>query len=105
MQLLVGGEPARLLLDTIRGFSLSVSGGRVRVHQAASPAALAAVARAYEIVELEVIIDATHCSEAHEHKTLDEQEFRHIVLSEIVWQAKVRLGETQVLDPIWECRI
>lgn len=104
MQPLVGGEPARLLLDTLRGFPLSVSGGRARVHRIADPATLAALARAYEVVELEVIIDAANCTEAHVHKTLDEEEFRHLVLSEIVRQAKRVLGETHILDPIWECR-
>lgn len=102
MQPLVGGESARLLLDTIRAFPLSVVGGRVKVHEVGDPEALAAVARAYEIVELQVIVDAEHCAASHEHKTLDEQEFRHMVLSEIVWQAKSVLGERHVLDPIWE---
>jgi hypothetical protein len=105
MHPVVGGESARLLLDTIRGFPLSVVGGRVKVHEIGSSQALAAIARSYEIVELEVIIDAEHCTEKHEHKTLDEQEFRHLVLSEIVWQAKVALGEARALDPIWECEI
>lgn len=104
MHPLVGGESARLLLDTIRAFPLGVVGGRVKVHEIGSPEALAAVARAYEFVEFEVIVHAEHCSARHEHKTLDELEFRHLVLSEIVWQAKAVLGENNVLDAIWECR-
>jgi hypothetical protein len=105
MQPLVGGEPARLLLDTIRGFPLSVSGGRVNIHQVANPTGMAALDRAYEIVELEVMTDLAHCGAGHEHRTLDEDEFRHLVLSEIVRQAKEVVGESLILDPIWECRL
>lgn len=105
MQLLVGGESARLILDTIRGFPLSVSGGRVNIHQIASPTRMAALGRAYELVEFEVMVDVARCSAGHEHRTLDEDEFRHMVLSEMVRQAKEVLGETPVLDPIWECRL
>ena len=105
MQPLVGGEPARLLLDTIRGFPLSVSGGRVKIHQIASPTRMASLARAYEIVEIEVMVDRARCSAEHEHRTLDEDEFRHLVLSEIVCQAKDVLGESRVLDPIWDCEL
>lgn len=104
MQPLVGGEPARLLLDTIRGFPLTVSNGRVKYQQIGSPAGLAALGRACEIVELKVIIDLAHCTEHVSHRTLDEEEFRHIVLIEIVRQSKRALGESHILDPIWECQ-
>lgn len=105
MQPLVGGEPARLILDTIRGFPLSVSGGRVDIHQIGTPSRMAALERAYENVEMEVIIDAAHCSARHEHRTLDADEFRHLVLSEMVRQAKLLLGQAESLDPVWECRL
>ena len=105
MQPLVGGESARLLLDTIRGFPLSVSSGRTTYEQTGSPAGLAALRRAYEIVELQVIVDAANCREPHVHATVDEAEFRHIVLREIVRQAKRALGESHVLDPIWQSHV
>jgi hypothetical protein len=105
MQPLIGGESARLLLDTIRGFPLSVSGGRVNIHQIASPAAQRTLQRAYEAIEIEVMIDLAHCGARHEHRTLDEDEFRHLVLSEVVRQAKEALGEAHLLDPIWECQL
>lgn len=100
-----GGEPARLILDTIRSFPLSVRGGRAVTHDIATGVARAALDRAYEVMEMEVIFDAAHCSEDHVHKTVDEHEFRHMVLRELVRRAKKALGESDVVDPIWECHI
>ena len=48
---LVGGEPARLILDTIRSFPVSVHGIRVIVRGTAIGTAPAALERAYEVVE------------------------------------------------------
>lgn len=102
---LVGGESARLILDTIRSFPLTVRGGRAFTHDTATGAARAALDRAYEIVEMQVVVDAAHCTEDHVHKTVDELEFRHMVLRELVRRAKKALGESEVLDPMWEREI
>lgn len=105
MQPLVGGESARLVLDTIRGFPLSVSNGRTTYELIGSPAGMAALSRAYECVEREVIVEAEQCTTHLSHRTVDEEEFRHIVLRGIVRRAKLALGERHVLDPIWESHL
>ena len=102
---LVGGEPARLILNTIRAFPLTVRSGEVIMLDTSVGEARAAFDRAYEIVELLVMADLAHCSEGHVHRTLDEHEFRHMVVSEMVYLAKKALGESGVPDPVWEGRI
>ena len=99
---LVGGESARLILNTIRSFPVSVHGIRVVVRETAIGTARAALERAYEVVEREVIADLALCSKAHEHPTLSPEEFRRLVLREMFHEAKYVLGESRVIDSLWD---
>jgi hypothetical protein len=98
----VGGEPARLVLDTIRSFPLSLDGsGRVVVHEITSGEAAAAFERAYAAIELEFLVEITRCAHPEEHRTLDERDYRFLVLSDLAWKAKKALGETGRLEAMW----
>lgn len=97
----VAGEPARLIIDTIRSFPLTAHSGRMHVHNTSTGEAAAALARAYERTELEVITDAASCAEHEEHGTLDVHDYRHIVLSTLAWKAKVALGEVDRVEALW----
>ncbi len=99
---LVGGESARLIVNTIRSFPVSVHGIRVVVRETAIGTARATLERAYEVVEREVIADLALCAKAHEHPTLSPQEFRRYVLREMVYEAKLALGESHVIDSLWD---
>lgn len=99
---LVGGEPARFILDIIRTFPVSVHGIRIVVRETAIGTARAALERAYEVVEREVIAELDRCSQAHEHPTLSPEEFRRFVLREMFCEAKHLLGESHVIDSLWD---
>ena len=99
---LVGGESARLILNTIRSFPVSVHGIRVIVRETAIGEARAALQRAYEVIEREVIAELDSCSHPHEHPTLSPQEFRRFVLREMFGEAKHLLGECHVIDSLWD---
>ena len=99
---LVGGEPARLILDIIRSFPVSVHGIRVIVRETAIGEARAALERAYEVVERDIITGLARCSKSHEHPTLSPQEFRRFVLREMFYEAKCALGQTHVIDSLWD---
>ena len=99
---LVGGEPARLILDTIRSSPASVHGIRVIVRETAIGQAQAALERAYEVVERDIITGLERCSKSHEHPVLSPQEFRRFVLREMFYEAKCALGQTHVIDSLWD---
>lgn len=98
---LVGGESARLILDTIRSFPLSIRfDGRIEVENTASGAAAVAFTRTYEAVELDVMTREFHCTEHEAHRSVDEHEFRMIVLKAMVLRARVGLDDWR-LDAMW----
>lgn len=98
---LVGGEPARLILDTIRSFPLSIRfDGRVDVENTATGEAAEAFARAYEVMELGVMTRQFQCTIHEAHRTIDEHEFRTIVLRAMVVRARVQLDDWR-LDGMW----
>lgn len=99
---LVGGEPARLILDTIRSFPLSVGyDGNYVVHNTAVGVAREALDRAYGVIELEVLTEAHNCADSAAHKTLDVDEYRHLVLSALAWRAKQALGDMDRAEALW----
>jgi hypothetical protein len=78
---LVGGEPAEALLDIIEGFSLHVDErghpkADIRIDEDLAPMFW----RAYERVELDLIVDRENCSAKHEHAVLDADEWQWFVL-------------------------
>jgi uncharacterized cupin superfamily protein len=98
---LVGGEPARLILDTIRSFPLSIRfDGRVEVENTATGEAAEAFARAYEVMELDVMTRQFQCTIHEAHRTVDEHEFRMMVLGAMVIRARVQLDDWRV-DGMW----
>lgn len=99
---LVAGESARLILDTLRGFPLTVEGaGRVVLHDSATGEARAALDRAYERTEMALMMEQAQCSHPEEHRTLGEDDFRDLVLFALACGAKDALGEQDHLDPLW----
>lgn len=99
---LVEGESARLILDTLRSFPLSLGPrGEIVLDDTATGEARAALDRAYERSEMVLMNKEAHCSHAAAHRTLDPDEFRALVLDELAWAAKTALGETAHLDPLW----
>lgn len=97
----VAGESARLIIDTIRSLPLTAHSGRIYVHNTATGEAAAALARACERIELAVITDAANCVEHEEHATLDEHDYRHMVMSALAWKAKVAVGECDRIEALW----
>jgi hypothetical protein len=68
----VGGEPAELILQTVRSFPLSLDyAGRIVVHETAIGAAAERFRRAYERVELELLEREERCPDKASHRTLD----------------------------------
>ena len=99
---LVGGESARVIADTIRALPIEVTTfGRVIVDTTSVIGPDAAFTRAYERIELAVMAEETHCSERGAHRTMDDIEFRQIVLADLMWRAKRALGETGRVDGLW----
>lgn len=99
---LVEGESARLIIDTLRSFPLSVGPtGKVVIHDTATGEARAALDRAYLRAEMTFMIDTANCSCPGEHRTLDPDEFRSLVISTLADDARKALGEEQYLDPLW----
>lgn len=99
---LVEGESARLIIDTLRSFPLSVGPtGQVVIHDTATGEARAALDRAYPRAEMTFMIDTANCSCPGEHRTLDQEEFRSIVIRSLAENARKVLGEEQHLDPLW----
>lgn len=97
----VMGESARAISDLIRSFPISVSTtGRVIVDTSTADDA-PAFARAYERMELVVMTGEMHCTEHEAHATVDELEFKHIVLVELMARAKRALGASDRPDALW----
>jgi hypothetical protein len=98
----VGGEPARLIADTIRGFPVSLTlGGLPQLHNIATGEARAAVQRAYDRIERELMEESARCSHPGEHRTLDVHEYEWLVYTDLMWKAKVALGETHRVEALW----
>jgi hypothetical protein len=99
---LVGGESARAVLHILRSFPLSVDGsGRIVVHNTATGEEAALFRRAYEAVELEVIVKEEHCEEHPAHATLDATDFEWLILNELAWKAKKAVGEAFDIEAPW----
>lgn len=99
---LVEGESARLILDTLRSFPLSLGlRGEIVLHDTATGEARAALDRAYERSEMVLMAKEARCEHAAAHRTVDPEEFRALVIDELAWAAKAVLGETAHLDPLW----
>ena len=99
---LVGGEPALLLANAIRSFPISLSTtGAPRLHNIATGQTLAMIQRAYERIEIEVLDEMTDCSRPGEHRTLDVHEYEWLIYSDLMWKAKVALGETDRVEALW----
>ncbi len=99
---LVEGESARLIIDTLRSFPLTVGPtGRVVIHDTATGEARAALDRAYLRAEMTFMIDTANCSCPGEHRTLDPDEFRSLVIGTLADDARKALGEEEYLDPLW----
>ncbi|WP_213813722.1 hypothetical protein [Glaciihabitans sp. dw_435] len=99
---LLGGENARDILATLRSFPLSVSGAReILVHNTATGAAAAALQRAYEHVEMQLLADEDKCERRASHSTMDEYEYRDWVLRNVGLRARRCLGELDLIDAIW----
>ena len=99
---LVDGESARLILDTLRSFPLSLGlRGEIVLEDTATGEARAALDRAYERAEMVLMTKEAHCQHAGAHRTVDPDEFRALVIDELAWAAKMALGETAHLDPLW----
>jgi hypothetical protein len=99
---IVAGESARLIVDTIRSFPVSVDyAGEIVVHNTATGDAALAFERAYERTELELIVEAEHCREHDAHRTMHPDEFRNLVIQVLMHDAKSALGQSKRLDALW----
>jgi len=99
---LVGGEPADLIVQIIRSFPVTAGPlGDLIFENTATGERLAAFTRAYEQIELQVLAREAHCSHRFEHKTLDVEQYRSIMLRELMHEAKKALGTLEDFDPLW----
>ena len=100
-ELLIGGEPARLIYDTIERFPMSIlPDGRIELHNNATGQAAEAFARAYAIVEMEVLTGIERCPCPEEHEPMDADEYRMMVIHAMADDARVLLGERRP-HPLW----
>ena len=98
----VGGESARIIADTIRSFPVSLTrGGLPRLHNIATSKTRVMIRRAYERIEIEVMDDMANCSCPGEHRTLDVHEYEWLVYTDLMWKAKIALGETSRVEALW----
>jgi hypothetical protein len=98
---LVGGEPAHRIFAIVRSFPLSVShAGGVRFDITATGADLAMFERAYAWIEMEFLAHEAKCGQRASHATLDVEQYRYIVLNELMFWAMFAL---QIMpdDPLW----
>ena len=98
---LIGGEPARLIYDTIEQFSMSIDpDGRIELHNTATGERAAAFARAYAVVEMEVLTGIENCPCPEDHEAMDPVEYRMMVIHAMADDARVLLGE-RAPHPLW----
>jgi hypothetical protein len=98
----VGGESARLIADAIRSFPVSLTRtGAPQLHNLSTGATRAAVRRAYERIEIELMVESAACDCGGEHRTLDEQEYEWLVYTDLMWKAKSALDETRRIEGLW----
>jgi len=99
----VGGEDAARLYSIVRSFPLSVDyGGGIKIENTATGEDLDVFTRAFEAVELAVMVDEANCSDRASHATLSADDFHRIVLEELMYRVRCALGIGDVPDPIWE---
>lgn len=97
----IHGESALDVMAVLRSFPLSVSvTGRIIVHETAVGLAKEVFDRAYARAELEYMRDEARCECRGEHRTLDADEFRDIVLLGLAHDTRTVLGLTE-RDPVW----
>jgi hypothetical protein len=99
---LVGGEPADLILKTVRSFPLSLDySGRIVLHETATGAAAESFQRAYERVELDVITREDRCPRRASHRTLDATQYRWVILTALMVEARISANEMEQPDALW----
>jgi hypothetical protein len=97
----VGGQSARLLLDTIRSFPLRVTANRVDVVDTASEPGRSAIDQAFPHVLHDIVRSPSTCADAKEHAQLDPDLWRWLVLVEMVRRCKAVLRDRH-FDAIWD---
>ena len=77
----VGGESARRIVEIIRNFPIGVGfDGEIEFENTAVGEELRVIQRAYEVVELELMVSEMYCSHHHEHRTMTAAESWDVVL-------------------------
>jgi hypothetical protein len=101
---LVGGEPARRILEIVRGFPLSVSySGGVRVEVTVEGADREMFERAYNWIEMEFLERESRCANRAAHPTVDATEYQWMILNELVSWAKFALDDND-FEALWAPR-
>jgi hypothetical protein len=99
---LVGGEPADLILSTVRSFPLSLDySGQIVLHNTARGEAAASLRRAYERVELEVLVLQERCAHKAAHGTMSPAEYHWMIMTDLMIEARVAAGDFERVDALW----
>lgn len=99
---LVGGESARLILETLRSFPVAVGpDGRMKFEDTSQGDVRDMLDRALAVVELEALTRCHRQCPPGAHRTMDEAEYRLMMLLELGARAKAALGEGDVVEVFW----
>ena len=99
---LVGGEPARLILAALRSFPVVVGpDGRMAFEDTSRGGTREMIERALAVVELEALTRCHRLCPPGAHRTMDEAEYRLMMLLELGRRAKVALGEQDTVEVFW----
>lgn len=98
---LVGGKPAHRIVAIVRSFPLTVSpAGGVSLEITATGADLEMFERAYAWIEMEFLAHEARCDQRASHATVDHDQYRYIVLNELMFWAMFAL-RIMPDDPLW----
>ena len=95
-------EDARLLLETVSAFPISVNSlGEVELGNNATGIDLERFEAYYLEMEMIVMEEANDCSCRDEHKTLDADQFRLFVIATLMRRLRVVGGRGGKVDALW----
>jgi hypothetical protein len=98
---LVGGEPARRILEIVRGFPLTRNyAGGVAWEVTGTATDLEMFERAYNWIEMEFLAAKDGSRKRNAFATLDATQWQYFIINQLMYWAKFAVGDTRE-DVLW----